>query len=80
VLAAFKLSVTVRLTEYVPADVYVCDGLARFEVVPSPKFHEYEEIVPSKSQLLDELKLIIRFELEFVQKALGPLFTDELKY
>jgi hypothetical protein len=34
VLAAFKLSVTVRLTEYVPADVYVCDGLARFEVVP----------------------------------------------
>jgi hypothetical protein len=37
--------VTVNLTVYVPAFLYVCVGFSEeLRLVPSPKFHEYDEI------------------------------------
>ncbi len=40
---------TVRVTFFVPPVVYVWEGFAPVPVVPSPKFHRYEEMVPSGS-------------------------------
>src|SRR5690348_2012966 len=43
------LSVTVSVTEYVPPDAYTCCVAMPVPVVPSPKFHAYDTIVPSST-------------------------------
>src|SRR5436309_2704519 len=46
------LSVTVRLTVYVPPVAYVCDGFATVAVAPSPKLQLHPATVPSGSVLV----------------------------
>src|SRR6184192_1217867 len=46
------LSVTVRLTVYVPPAAYVWDGFAIVAVAPSPKLHLHPTTVPSGSVLV----------------------------
>src|SRR5437016_9461198 len=47
-----RLSVTVRLTVYVPAAAYVWDGFATVAVAPSPKLQLHPTTVPSGSVLV----------------------------
>src|SRR6266566_5296976 len=46
------LSVTVRLTVYVPPAAYVCDGFAAVAVAPSPKLQLQPTTLPSGSVLV----------------------------
>lgn len=39
--------VTVKITLYVPTLLNVCSGLRSVEVVPSPKFHRYDVMLPA---------------------------------
>src|SRR6516164_9500692 len=64
------LSVTVSVTEYVPAAAYVCDGFCAVEVPLSPKFHERDVIVPPVSVDVSTNETV-RPETVSVKLALG---------
>ena len=52
-------SVTVSVTVYVPASVYVACVVTPVAVVPLPRSHEYEVIVPSESVDVEPLRLTV---------------------
>jgi hypothetical protein len=58
--------VTVRLTVYVPAAMYVWLGFCNVLVPPSPKFHDQVLIVP------------VEVSVKFMMYGFVP--TDELKF
>ena len=67
------LSVTLRVTVYVPPAAYACDGFWEVAVAPSPKVQLYAAIEPSGS-LLVLVKLHVKAVQLDVKAAVGGWF------
>ena len=70
VFVADALSVTVRLTVYVPAAPKLCVGDCAEDVAPSPKLQLHALMLPSLS-VLPSVKLQARSVHEYVNAAVG---------